>query len=211
MSYSVSPDCEVKNLAEIYNKYFYNEYSDDNYAGIFIEIGAYNGRTGSNVNGLAEAGWVGYCIEPEPNNFRQLQEYYANFTNITCLPIAIGKKQKKKLFINFSYTTTSEEQYELYKRHQWMGGYEPVIDIDVIPFNDFLEEYKINKIDVLSIDTEGTELEVLQTFDINKYKPKIILVEDIFGDQVLHDYIISHGYILDKHISYNKYYKSTTF
>jgi hypothetical protein len=31
--------------------------------------------------------------------------------------------------------------------------------------------------DILSIDTEGSEEEVLLTFDINKYKPKIVIVE----------------------------------
>lgn len=170
--YNVAKDCEVKNLAEIYNKYF-----DDSYKGIFIEIGAYDGKTGSNVSGLAENGWTGYCFEPESNNFQQLVSFYKNNENILCFPIAIGKEGIGKLFINHSYSTTSDEQYELYKKHHWMGGDEPCITINKISFNKILEDLQIKSIDVLSIDTEGTELEVLQTFDIDKYQPKIAIIE----------------------------------
>jgi len=63
-----------------------------------------------------------------------------------------------------------------------------------------------DKIDILQIDVEGGELKVLQGLDLVKYKPTVILVEDIFNNPTLHDYIVDRGYKLDKHIEYNKYY-----
>ena len=63
-----------------------------------------------------------------------------------------------------------------------------------------------SKIDILQIDVEGGELKVLKGLDLIKYSPKVVLVEDIFGDQQLYDYLVNNGYKLDKPISYNKYY-----
>ena len=38
-------------------------------------------------------------------------------------------------------------------------------------------KFKNEKISLLSIDTEGSELEVLEGFNLNKYSPDIIVVE----------------------------------
>jgi hypothetical protein len=82
-----------------------------------------------------------------------------------------------------------------------------VISVPQKTLNTVIEtEIHVDHIDILQIDVEGGELKVLQGLDIQKYKPKVILVEDIYNDIALHDYILSNGYKLDKHISYNKYY-----
>ena len=37
--------------------------------------------------------------------------------------------------------------------------------------------YKDRKIDFLSVDVEGSELDIFKNFDFNKYSPKVIVVE----------------------------------
>ena len=37
--------------------------------------------------------------------------------------------------------------------------------------------YKDQKIDFLSVDAEGSELDILKNFDFDKYSPKVIVVE----------------------------------
>ena len=51
--------------------------------------------------------------------------------------------------------------------------------VDTKTLNSIIEnsQYKNSKIDFLSIDVEGLELEVLKGFDISLYKPKIIVIE----------------------------------
>ena len=47
-----------------------------------------------------------------------------------------------------------------------------------ITLNDLLKKYKINRgFELLSIDVEGNELDVLKGFDIEYWKPKIIIIE----------------------------------
>jgi hypothetical protein len=59
----------------------------------------------------------------------------------------------------------------------------------------------------MSIDVEGGELKVLQGIDLNKYKIKILVIENVFKDIKIYNYLKQFGYILDKKIDYNEYYK----
>jgi hypothetical protein len=63
----------------------------------------------------------------------------------------------------------------------------------------------------MSIDVEGGELNVLKGIDLNKYKPKILVIENIFNKPDIYDYLKQFNYILDKHIDYNQYYKLETY
>ena len=56
------------------------------------------------------------------------------------------------------------------------------IKVKTLSLNDLLKKYKTPKFfDYLSIDTEGSEYEILKTFDFEKYSPKIITVEHNFN------------------------------
>ena len=44
--------------------------------------------------------------------------------------------------------------------------------------NDVLEKNNIIKVDYINIDTEGTELQVLNGIDFKKYKPMLLTIED---------------------------------
>ena len=50
----------------------------------------------------------------------------------------------------------------------------------------------------MSIDVEGGELKVLQGIDLNKYKIKIMVIENVFNDSKIFEYLKQYGYILDK-------------
>ena len=64
----------------------------------------------------------------------------------------------------------------------------------------------IINIDILKIDIEGGELKCLKGLDFDKYKPKIILLENICKNNAINLYLFSKGYRLDKEISYNQFY-----
>jgi hypothetical protein len=42
--------------------------------------------------------------------------------------------------------------------------------------------------------------------DLIKFKPKVILLENITNDIKISDYLYKFGYSLDKYISYNQFY-----
>ena len=50
--------------------------------------------------------------------------------------------------------------------------------VETISLNDLLAQHKApDNFDLLSIDTEGSELQIFENFNLNKYHPKIILIE----------------------------------
>lgn len=50
------------------------------------------------------------------------------------------------------------------------------------------------RFDFLSIDVEGHEIEVLRGFDIARWRPRLILLEDHVADLSKHRYLVAAGY-----------------
>lgn len=61
-------------------------------------------------------------------------------------------------------------------------------------------------IDFLSIDVEGRELDVLKGLDIERYKPRLILVEYHVYSLELHRYFVKSGYKLIRRTKDNNLY-----
>ena len=58
----------------------------------------------------------------------------------------------------------------------------------------------------LSIDVEGHELEVLGGFDLARWRPRLILLEDHVGDLAKHRYLENAGYRLIRRCENNGWY-----
>ena len=71
---------------------------------------------------------------------------------------------------------------------------------------DILEEHKIKNIDFLSIDTEGSELDILSTIDFDKYIIDVITIEDNYNDPT-NDFFKERGYEFVKQIKCDKIFK----
>jgi hypothetical protein len=70
--------------------------------------------------------------------------------------------------------------------------------VERVSLNDLLSHHGApREIDYLSIDTEGSELSILQELDFSKWSFKIITVEHNFQKQrtALHSLLSSHDYI----------------
>ena len=98
---------------------------------------------------------------------------------------------------------------EDYKR-KFPGGIKTVTKIKVPQrtLNSLLEnEMKdITSIDIMSIDIEGGELNCLKGFDIAKYMPHVILIENITNDTHVNHLLESHDYTCVRKINYNHYW-----
>jgi len=70
-----------------------------------------------------------------------------------------------------------------------------------------LEEQKVDKLDILSIDVEGSEIHVLQGIDLNKWLPKIIVIENIRNTKNQEDYLFNYNYRKINRIGFNDFYK----
>ncbi len=60
--------------------------------------------------------------------------------------------------------------------------------------------------DFLSIDVEGHEIEVLRGFAIDRWRPRLIMIEDHVGDLSKHRYLKNAGYRIIRRYENNGWY-----
>lgn len=129
--------------------------------GLFVEIGAYDGIASSNTYGFEREGWEGVCVEADPEIARLCAERRRSVENFI-----VGKGHGHRPF----YINT---------RDRGMSGcavrmYDQIREVPVLPLYAFLDGFT-REVDLLSIDTEGTELEVWSTR--GQHSPRIVIVE----------------------------------
>jgi hypothetical protein len=74
------------------------------------------------------------------------------------------------------------------------GGNKHVEEVISYSIKNIIKQFKISNITILSIDTEGSELQILKTFPFETLKPKLILVENNFRSEEFSSFLTSKGY-----------------
>jgi len=156
--------------------------------GYFVEFGASDGVELSNTYLLEKRlGWTGILAEPAVVWHDALTANRNCHISFDC----IWSKSHEELEFNevdaaeLSTINTFSEGDE-HAQTRASGNTYPVYTCSL---NDLLEKYKApTEIDYLSIDTEGSEFEILSAFDFDKYKIKVITCE--------HNYTPMRGQIL---------------
>jgi len=144
--------------------------------GVFVEMGGLDGVTFSNTR-LFEycAGWDGILIEAQPDNTKLL------FENRPCavvIPEGACSVDATESSSNGGYSTIRMSigqgtAFDLDTR----GGEEHGVEVPCRPLSAMLEEYGVTRINFFSLDVEGAELKVLETFDFDKVKIDVLMVE----------------------------------
>jgi hypothetical protein len=78
--------------------------------------------------------------------------------------------------------------------------------VRAVTLDSILEDSNVEKIDFLSIDVEGTELDVLRGLNLERYRPRLILVEDKLVYLSKHRWLKDKGYRLAKRTAFNNWY-----
>ena len=83
------------------------------------------------------------------------------------------------------------------------GGKVQELEVPCININTILNILPNKHIDLLSLDTEGSELPILKAINYNKFNIEVIVVEMINGDLGLTKFLREQGYIKKKEIGYD--------
>jgi len=181
----------------------YSQYGQDIYIlerigcnGIYVEVGANHPVRLNNSYLLEKNGWIGLSIDP----LNKYSEEWAVKRNQPFMNNAIGSIGGVKTFVEFN---GDEAWFDM------MSGFEEFIrDEDLITFESKKYEVKVvtldqiiswNTFDLLLIDVEGAEMEVLKGINLQKYKPKYIMLENtagVGGGSLLREYMYCNGYKL---------------
>lgn len=129
--------------------------------GFFVELGAGDGVTLSNTYWLeVTKGWYGLLIEPDPRHK------------------IVDRSRSIK---DFSFIGPAGEVKLGWSESPFLSGQlraSPIrIPMQAIPLSDILCKHRIEKVDLISIDTEGTEMDVWKTLDLNRWRPQIAIIE----------------------------------
>jgi FkbM family methyltransferase len=189
-------------------KYLTNE------KGVFIEVGANDGYSQSNTYYFEKfRGWTGILIEGIPELYNKcilersksqvfncalvaedFQEPYVTMKYAHLMSIVDGVFDDNVARKEYFQNASQHHEFEL-------NSYE--VKVPTRTLTSILDECKIDRIDFFSLDVEGAELQVLKGLDLNKYRPKYMLIETTKKDEV--EKYISNLYACIEQFSYHDY------
>lgn len=146
------------------------------HVGTFCSLGENDGVTFSNVRALAERGWSGVMIEPDPEAFVRLEKLYLEYKGLYTYNYAIGDHNGKKILQKSSsllktgdtglVSTFNASEMERFKS---VVSYTP-IEVQYYTWRTALNRWSIQKFDMISMDIEGDETKVLPDIDLSETK-----------------------------------------
>lgn len=134
------------------------------------EVGVYHPET-SNVLDYIEAGVRATLIEPDPESIELIHERLDGYDNVTLIPVAIGDQRGRLTLVQRGASTYVRG---VASPAQINDGYAPgaqdELEVDSVPMNELDD----GSIDLLSVDTEGSEWTVIKNLTSH---PAVLSVE----------------------------------
>jgi FkbM family methyltransferase len=133
---------------------------------IILDIGASSG-TFTNY-ALDQGAAHSYAVEPFPRSVKNLRQTFSDDPRVTIIDKAISDVSGKKNFYMFNKNSTMGSLYQQEDKFKFEE------EVDAITFQELFDTYKVGKIDLLKMDTEGSEyaiFDTIQSLDI----PKLII------------------------------------
>jgi len=145
--------------------------------GFFVDVGAHHPKRFSNTYALYRKGWNGINIDANPGSMQLFKRIRPRDINIEAAVYSTHK--------HLTYHAFNEPALNTFNKTLALervgGAYRIVeeINIEALPLSEILERHVPagTKIDLLTVDVEGLDLEVLRSNDWSRYVPEFILVE----------------------------------
>lgn len=148
--------------------------------GFYVEAGANNGIWQSNTKILEEGGWTGLLVEPNKVLCEQCRHNRPNsiVENFALVSEAYSEPEIEGWFdqqdYNHSLMGRIAADNEYRNDNDRVGN---IIKVPVTTFNRLFKKHGITKIDFMSLDAEGYEIQILSGLDFSKFAPAFLLLE----------------------------------
>jgi FkbM family methyltransferase len=174
-----------------------------------VEVGAAQGIAASNTKYFEDIGWYCLCIEPIPELYNQLTKNRKNALNFAVSDYTEKNKIFAKVLLDNNDCTAISSlniDQRLFQAHQVKSVHEIRVNVDTL--DNLLEKYFTTneQIDFVSIDTEGTELDVLKGFSLNKWNPYLLVIESNYDEKKITKYPKKFNYVLVDTAGVNYFY-----
>jgi len=178
--------------------------------GFFVEFGATNGIDLSNTYILEkEFGWQGILAEPARCWHQALRENRQCHVETDCV------WRESNAVLKFDETGLSQlSTISAFKSSDWHKPARAAASqytVKTISLEDLLDKYSAPRIiDYLSIDTEGTEYEILKAFNFDRYDFRVMTCEHNFSKQreKIFNLLTSKGFVrkLEAYSAFDDWY-----
>lgn len=161
--------------------------------GYFIEFGATNGIELNNTQLMERRyGWQGILAEPGRSWHSALEGNRTCTIDKRCVWSRTGER------LSFTETPHREQSgiSTFVKPRRRVRG--TSYDVETISLNDLLDQHGApDVIDYASVDTEGSEFDILNAVDFGRWQFRVMTVEHNFAPQRadIHALLTGHGYI----------------
>ena len=161
--------------------------------GYFVEFGSCDGIVGSNSYLLEKFfNWDGILAEPAIYWHKKLRKNRSVNIETKC----IWKSSGQEILFNEPISHKQLSTIDSFSNEKYQKK-EKRYKVKTISLLDLLDKYEAPKsIDFLSIDTEGSEYEILRAFNFNKYKFRVITCEHNFSPirEKIYHLLTNNGY-----------------
>ncbi len=195
----------------VYNRFFRNSAG-----GVLVEVGAARPDYLSISAYFRQINWKVISIEPNP----AYQDYYSK-AGISVLQYAVDNRDEDDVDFtvvnadlasyrdgNVTFESWSslsiKEEYGKLKNDLNTS----TIKVKVRKLNTILKQHapEIESIDLICIDIEGWELEALASLNFGKFRPKVLIVENLFQEDKYRLFMRERGYTLWRSVHPNEIY-----
>ncbi|MES2592731.1 MAG: FkbM family methyltransferase [Bacteroidota bacterium] len=145
----------------------------------YLDIGAHHPTYINNTALFYKKGSVGVCIEPDPFLFKRIKKVR---DRDVCLNVGIGVgKEREADFYIMSIPTLNTFSKEEAERYASYGDKRiaRVIKMPIVPVNEIIQKHFNSSPDFISLDVEGLDFSILQSFDFERYRPKVWCIETL--------------------------------
>lgn len=162
--------------------------------GYFVEFGAADGVTGSNTYLLEKQGWNGILADPNRSYSTHLKSARSSHVDLVCISDKSGEE------LEFIENGLLSKVGKIENRNKTLGliRRNRTYKVPTLTLEALLDKWQApHNIEFISIDTEGTEVQILEKFDFNKYNVQSFVVEHNYsGNETKLDKIFSsNGYV----------------
>lgn len=203
----------IKNiLSDVYSRKSYSQEGEDmilnrifegRQNGFYVDVGAHHPRRFSNTCFFYKRGWSGINIEPNPEALATFEHERKRDINIQC-GISDSNGLLKYFYFDDPALNTFDPNLVDVRLSQTQYKVIKIQDIAVVRLAEILTKHlpENKRIDFLSVDVEGLDLNVLKSNDWDKFRPCCVLVEvlDVTLEAVvnteIYKYMIQIDYVL---------------
>jgi FkbM family methyltransferase len=177
----------------------------DGYSGYAIDVGAMDGLFFSNTLKLErERGWTVLCVEANPYIARELAENRSHWLNV-----AISDRSALSMPFHINGDIPASGSHLKWPDwapprpggERWYTVSVPVMTLDLI-----LAWSGFDKLDVVSMDIEFGEQAALAAFDVDRWKPKVMVVESNIDPCPYARWFTEHSYDLARRVGTDNLY-----